>query len=325
MDGLIDFEILFTTFMQNLGGWLETPMEAITFLGGEMFSLLIMPALYWSIDAALGFRAGMMLVISGGLNTAAKMLIHTPRPFWVDGSVKAFSSETSFGLPSGHSQNSAAIWGMVGKSINTRSSLLITAIFVFLIGVSRIYLGVHFLHDVLTGWLFGILIVIIYLKLESPVEKYLKTKGLSFHLLAALLFSLFFIGLGLIGLAISQRWSLPADWVANAVAAGAEAPDPFNQEGMITIAGVTFGFLAGYALWRDKFGVYVIKCSAAKRLARYFVSLIGILILYFGLKVIFPEEPLLLGMILRYVRYALIGLWVTFLAPLIFKKMRLDV
>ena len=325
MDGLIEFEILFTTFMQNLGDWLETPMQAFTFLGSEIFFLLIMPALYWSIDAAIGFRAGMMLMISGGLNTAAKMLIHTPRPFWVDGSVKAFSSETSFGLPSGHSQNSAAIWGIVGKSINTRTSILIAAIAVFLIGVSRIYLGVHFLHDVLTGWLFGIVIVIIYLKLESPVEKYLKTKGLSFHILAALLFSLIFIGLGLIGLSVSQRWTLPPEWIANAIAAGADAPDPFNQEGMITIAGVTFGFLAGFALWRAKFGAYTIKCSTAKKLARYFVGLVGILIFYFGLSFIFPQEPVLLGMILRYIRYSLIGFWVTFFAPLVFKWLHLDV
>jgi len=93
----------------------------------------------------------------------------------------------------------------------------------------------------------------------------LKTKGLSFHILAALLFSLIFIGLGLIGLSISQRWTLPPEWIANAIAAGADAPDPFNQEGMVTIAGVTFGFLAGFALWRAKFGAYTIKCSTAKK------------------------------------------------------------
>jgi len=71
----------------------------------------------------------------------------------------------------------------------------------------------------------------------------------------------------LIGLSISQRWTLPPEWIANAIAAGADAPDPFNQEGMVTIAGVTFGFLAGFALWRAKFGAYTIKCSTAKNSA----------------------------------------------------------
>lgn len=325
MEGLIDFEILFTTLIQNLGNWLETPMQAFTFLGSEVFFLLIMPALYWSIDPVLGFRAGMMLVISGGLNTVLKMFFHTPRPYWVDRGVKAFSSETSFGLPSGHSQNSAAIWGMIGHTLSKRSSLIIAAIVVFFIGVSRIYLGVHFLHDVLTGWLVGILIIIGYIKIEKPVANYIKVKSLNFQLLVALVFSLVFIILGLLGQMVSNTWTLPADWISNAVAAGAEEPDPFNLAGMITIAGVAFGFLAGFALWRAKYGVYTINCSPLKRLLRYFVGLVGIFILYFGLKMVFPEEPVFIGLVLRYIRYALIGLWVTLLAPWIFKHLHLDV
>ena len=55
MDALIDFEIAFTLFIQNLGNWLEMPMQAFTFLGSELFFLLIMPALYWSIDPVIGF------------------------------------------------------------------------------------------------------------------------------------------------------------------------------------------------------------------------------------------------------------------------------
>ena len=324
MEALIEMEIIFTTLMQNLGSWLETPMQAFSFLGSEMFFLLIMPALYWSIDPIIGFRAGMMLILSGGLNTALKMFFHTPRPFWVDGSVKALTSETSFGLPSGHSQNSAAIWGMVAHTTRQRVAMIIAVIVVFFIGFSRIYLGVHFLHDVLTGWLAGILLVILYLSVEKPVANYLKTKALGFQLLAAMLFSLFFVLLGKLGSSIGNQWSLPGEWISNALAAGVEAPDPFNMEGIITIAGVAFGFLAGYALWINNYKQYQIKCSALKRILRYVVGLIGIVILYFGLKLVLPEEPVLVGALLRYLRYALIGFWVTYLAPWIFCRLHLD-
>ena len=324
MEALIEMEIIFTTLMQNLGSWLETPMQAFSFLGSEMFFLLIMPALYWSIDPIIGFRAGMMLILSGGLNTALKMFFHTPRPFWVDGSVKALTSETSFGLPSGHSQNSAAIWGMVAHTTRQRVAMIIAVIVVFFIGFSRIYLGVHFLHDVLTGWLAGILLVILYLSVEKPVANYLKTKALGFQLLAAMLFSLFFVLLGKLGSSIGNQWSLPGEWISNALAAEVEAPDPFNMEGMITIAGVTFGFLAGYALWFNRYKQYQINCSALKRILRYVVGLIGIVILYFGLKLVLPEEPVLVGALLRYLRYALIGFWVTYLAPWIFCRLHLD-
>lgn len=324
MDALIDFQIQFTLFWQNLGAWLETPMQAFTFLGSELFFLLVMPALYWSIDPVIGFRAGMMLILSGGLNSVLKALFHTPRPYWVDGDVKALASETSFGMPSGHSQNSAAIWGIIAATIRRRWAYIVAIVLVFLISLSRIYLGVHFLHDVLTGWLAGLIIIIIYLKLESPVSRWLKEKNLGLQLLIAFLFSIALILLGFLARASAVGWTLPQEWVNLALAAGAEKPDPFNIEGVITIAGVAFGFLGGYAWWRNKYGVYEIKCSALKRLARYAFGLLGIVVLYFGLKILFPDEPVLLSAILRFVRYALIGLWVTFFAPLFFRWLRLD-
>jgi hypothetical protein len=62
-----------------------------------------------------------------------------------------------------------------------------------------------------------------------------------------------------------------------------------------------------------------------KRLLRYLVGLVGIFILYFGLKLLLPEEPLMIGIVIRYARYALIGFWVTFLAPWLFRRLHLDV
>ena len=324
MDALVDFEILFTIFWQSLGGWLEYPMQACTFLGSELFFLLVMPALYWSIDPIIGFRAGMMLILSGGLNSILKIFFHTPRPFWVDSRVRAYSSETSFGLPSGHSQNSAAIWGIIAATIRGKWAYFIAIALVFFIGLSRIYLGVHFLHDVLTGWLAGIIIILLYLKLESPVARWVKTKSFTIQILLSFLFAISFLVLGYLARLSTGSWILPQEWTTIALAAGAEAPDPFSMEGVLTIAGVAFGFTAGYAWWRQKFGVYEIKCSTLKRLARYAFGLIGIATLYFGLKLVFPEEPALIGAILRFIRYALIGLWVTFFAPLFFRLFHLD-
>jgi len=324
MEALIDFEIAFTTFWQNLGGWLEYPMQAFTFLGSELFFLLVMPALYWSIDPVIGFRAGMMLILSGGLNSVFKMLFHTPRPFWVDSNVRAYSSETSFGMPSGHSQNSAAIWGIIAATIRSKWAYILAVVLVFFIGLSRIYLGVHFLHDVLTGWLAGILIILLYIKFEAPVSGWLKSKTFAFQILVSFLFGVSFILLGYLAQLSTSKWVLPTEWTTLALAAGAEAPDPFNLEGVITIAGVAFGFTAGFAWWRNKFGVYEIRCSSIKKLARYTFGLMGIVVLYFGLKLVFPEEPLLVGGTFRFIRYTLIGMWVTFIAPWFFRLLHLE-
>ena len=324
MEALIDFEILVTLFWQNLGGWLEYPMQAFTFLGSELFFLLVMPALYWSIDPVIGFRAGMMLILSGGLNSILKMLFLTPRPYWVDSGVRAYSSETSFGMPSGHSQNSAAIWGIIATTIRKKWAYVFAVLLVFFIGLSRIYLGVHFLHDVLTGWLAGVLVVLLYLKLEAPVSSWLKKRALGTQLLISFIFAITLILLGFLSQQSAGRWVVPTTWTTLAEAAGAEAPDPLNLDGVITIAGVAFGFTAGFAWWRKKFGAYEIKCSLVKKMARYAFGLIGIVVLYFGLKLVFPEEPLLIGGIFRFIRYTLIGMWVTFFAPWFFRLFHLD-
>ncbi len=320
----MEIELLINLFFQNLGNWLEIFMQAFTFLGNEMFFLLFMPALFWSIDPAIGFRAGMMLIISGGLNSSLKMLFHSPRPYWVDPRVEAMASETSFGLPSGHAQNSAAIWGMIAAGLRKRWAWIVAILVILLVGLSRIYLGVHFLRDVLSSWFIGGLIVVLYLILEKPVAKWLTAQTFGIQLLISLLFSLTLIALGFLSRISSNSFTLPQEWINNAIAAGAEAPDPFNMEGVITIAGVAFGFTGGYAWWRHKYGSVLLKASPLKRLARYGLGLLGIVALYFGLKIIFPQEPALMEGVFRWIRYALIGFWVTLIAPWIFKKLHLE-
>lgn len=324
MDWLMEIEISITLFFQQLGNWLEIPFQGFTFLGNELFFLLVMPAIYWSINPQIGFRAGMMLVLSGGLNSCIKLLFHSPRPFWVDARVQAMSSETSFGIPSGHSQNSTAIWGMVAESMRKKWAMWVAVVIVFFIGLSRIYLGVHFVRDVLAGWLIGFLLIVLYLKLEKPAAHWLVARSFGVQVLLSFVFSILLIALGFLCQMASVGWELPAAWINQAVASGAEAPNPFSLEGVITIAGVAFGFTAGYAWWRQKFGKPEVRASSIKRLGRYLIGLLGILALYAGLKYLFPQEPAMIEGIFRYVRYALIGLWVTAVAPLLFKKLHLE-
>lgn len=324
MDLLLDFEISITLFLQNLGTWLSTPFQAITLLASEEFFILILPLIYWSIDSLMGLRLAFMLVISGSFNNYFKMLFHSPRPFWFDSRVTSYSMETGFGLPSGHSQNAASQFGMMAATIRKKGFTIAMLVFIFLVGLSRIFLGMHFLRDVLTGWLLGGLFVWLYMRIEKPVAKWLASKTLAVQIFLSFALSLILIILGFIIKAISASWQMPAEWIANAALTGGAVPDPFNMEGMITLGGVAFGFMAGYALWVNKFGQPKVIGSALKRFARYIVGIVGVIALYLGLKMIFPEEPLVLGYALRFIRYTLISLWVSYFAPLIFKQLKLD-
>ena len=324
MDQVMQFEIQITLFIQHIFAGFVNPFKAITFLGNEEFYLVVMPALYWCIDATLGFRLGVMLVMTNSINGYIKVLFHSPRPFWMDSRVKAYISETSFGFPSGHSQNAAAMWGMMAASLKKKWATSVCVVIIFLIGLSRIFLGIHFTRDVIGGWIIGLLLVFLYLLIEKPLSSWIGAKSLLYKISVSFLVSLLIIALGYLINAFFINWQIPAAWVHQALASGAEAPEPFSLEGNFTIAGVWFGFTTGYAWLLQRKGKVIVQGSIGKRIGRYFVGLFGVGILYLGLKLVFPATPDVLGFALRYLRYALIGLWVTAIAPILFERLHLD-
>src|SRR5687768_4008018 len=87
---------------QSLGAWLQAPMEFFSFLGTENFFLLVLPLLYWSVDARLGLQVGFILITSTYFNGVLKLLFTDPRPYWISDQIIPLAAESSFGLPSGH-------------------------------------------------------------------------------------------------------------------------------------------------------------------------------------------------------------------------------
>src|SRR3989337_578653 len=113
MNSIYDLGIQVIIYLQSLGEGLVTFMKLVTFFGNEEFYILIMPALFWCVDAGLGLRLGIILMLSNGLNFSLKLAFHGPRPPWYSPDVRAFVSETSFGAPSGHAMNAVAVWGFL--------------------------------------------------------------------------------------------------------------------------------------------------------------------------------------------------------------------
>lgn len=307
---------------QSLGDWLITPMRFFTFLGQEEFFILIMPIVYWSINPKLGLRLGILLLLSNGLNGVFKLLFHSPRPYWVDPGVHALATETSFGNPSAHAQNAAAVWGLIASAIHRGWAWAAAILLSILIGVSRIYLGVHFPSHILVGWLIGAVILWVFLRLEGPLTLWLGRQSRRNQALLALV-----VSLGLIALAASARTTLagfqtPQMWIDNASRADPEAPaiSPLALAGLVSPAGAFFGLAVG-AIWLFSKGGFDAGGPVWMRLARYPIGLIGILLIWRGLGVFLPAGEYFLAYILRYLRYALIGFWISALAPLLFMRL----
>jgi membrane-associated phospholipid phosphatase len=308
--------------IQNLGVWLEAPMRFFSFLGTENFFLLLLPVLYWCVDANLGLRVGVILLFSGAVNETLKIALHGPRPYWVSSHVKALSSESSFGIPSGHSQNSASVLGMMASYIGKTWTWVVAVVVIFLIGFSRLYLGVHFGGDVLSGWLIGAFILFLVLRLWDSVGNWLAEKSLVQQAALAFAFSLAMILLGAFFVRGLRGYSLPAEWIANAARASDVLPDPVELSRVITSAAALFGLTVG-AAWMRQMGGFQASGPMEKRALRYLVGLVGVAIFWYGLGEIFPREEALLSYILRFIRYTLVGLWVSGGAPWLFLRFNL--
>lgn len=315
MEYLTQLFIPVSIWFQNSPDWLVSVTKAISFMGDTEFYLLIMPLLYWCIDTTLGIRIGIILLVSGGLNNLLKFSFASPRPFWVSSKVKGIVEATGFGFPSGHSQNAASIWGLFATSTRKNWLKSIAVTLIILIGFSRIVLGVHFTHDVLMGWLVGLILLFTFIKLEDRVRAWFKGNSIGMQILALVLAtSLLIIPAFLIVNPLNPP-PLPIAWLPEG--------NPYNFKNLFTTTGALFGLGLG-VIFLHQSRVFIAEGPIWKRILRYPVGLIGVLVLYLGLGSIFPDDITLVSFALRFTRYFLIGFWISYGAPQLFTWLKLS-
>jgi membrane-associated phospholipid phosphatase len=324
MEPLYEIGISIILFFQNLGDWILPLMKFFTFLGDEQFYLLVTPVVYWCIDTTIGFRTALMLMFNSSIYTYGKWLFHTPRPAWYSSRINVYRAESSFGMPSGHSANSVGIWGILAVSFRKGWFWVLAITLMAAIGLSRIVLAVHFPHDVLTGWLFGLVVLLIFINLESRVLKWISPKPVRTKIMISFIVSLAMILIGLLALIPLNNWTLPVEWVANAALAlpGEDPIDPTAFSGMITLAGTFFGLAAGHILLFAKNG-YATRGTWWQQVLRYLVGVIGVFAIWYGLDILFPDGEALVPYLARYLRYGLVGFWITYLAPQLFIRLKI--
>jgi len=322
MNPIIDFGISFITAFQSMGEWLESPMKFFSFLGSENFFLIFLPLLYWSVEAAVGIRVGFILFAGTAFTEMFKMSFHGPRPYWVSTDIRGIASETGFGVPSGHAEMGAGLWGMIAAYYRKTWVWVGVLLLLFFIGLSRLYLGVHFPHDVLVGWTFGFLTLWAFVKFWDPVETRIKQLSLWNQVGLAFVVSLAVVLLGALVIFLSRNFVVPAEWIVNATRNGNEAPNPLTLNTIITSAAAIFGLCTGLA-WLARRGGFDTAGPIWKRAVRYVIGMVGLLVLYVGLKAIFPDGDTFVPYVFRYIRYAVIGFWVSGGAPWVFGKLNL--
>ena len=222
-------------------------------------------------------------------------------------------------------QDAATIWGVVGSAGKNWLRWLMAAV-IFLIGFSRIVLAVHFPTDVLMGWFIGGLLLWAFLKWEAPVMNWFNRFALAQKIGLAFVASMVMLIVSLAGLACVPP-SDPPQWEANAAhffppAPGETAINPRDTTSQVGVVGVFFGLAAGAILLFHQSG-YNAQGQWWKRAVRFVIGVIGVAILWQGLRMVLPRDASLVSQVLRYARYAVTGFWVAYGAPWVFIRLKL--
>jgi undecaprenyl-diphosphatase len=143
--------------------WIETALLDLTAIGGPTVLGLVVLSVVGFLALQGRYRTALVVLItaaSGEIATSAmKNIFLRPRPTVVP----HLRDVASTSFPSGHAMESAIIYLTLGAMLMrivegrlTKLYCIGMAIFVtFLVGVSRVYLGVHYPTDVIGGWIFG--------------------------------------------------------------------------------------------------------------------------------------------------------------------------
>ncbi|PZP39853.1 MAG: phosphoesterase [Pseudomonas fluorescens] len=164
--------------------WMEQSMMDITAMGGfTVITLISLLSMGYLMLRKRWVSAGLIVVSGAGgtlLNHLLKTHFERPRPDLVSHLVEV----STLSFPSGHAMSSAIMYltlgALLARSQSSRAIktyILVSAIFVTaLVGMSRVYLGVHWPTDVLAGWCLGATWAIACLLVVGLLNRYLTQK-----------------------------------------------------------------------------------------------------------------------------------------------------
>lgn len=149
-----------------------TPIaKFITNFGGPIFLSTVCIILFIIIkNKKIGLSIIMNIAIIAILNQVLKRILQRPRP-----TEFRIIEETGYSFPSGHSMVSMAFYGfliyLIYKYVANKylkwTSIILLFLLIIVIGISRIYLGVHYTSDVIAGFLVAISYLILYINISK--------------------------------------------------------------------------------------------------------------------------------------------------------------
>lgn len=259
-----------------------------TFLGEDEFYMIFFGILIWCFNKSLGFWAAAVLLCSGLVSSVTKDLFALGRPF-----LEGMTQLASYAFPSGHTLTAVTVWGYLAMRFKKRWFWIWALAVMILTPFSRIILGYHYPGDILGGYAMGIPLLLLLAWLSSVFVE----KCWDQHLSRALLLLL----------------SLLVPVLLTVL---------HPQNDLAKLMGLLAGAAAGYIIEQQK-----VRASPRSRWAcQLLKAALGLAVLFgivIGLKPLLSSGNPALQTAFYFLRYGLVGIWVTLLAPALFVALKL--
>jgi len=275
----------------------DTVFGLITRFGEEVILIAVFCIMFWCINKRMAYVTGVAFFLSSLAVQGLKVVFRVPRP-WVNDPTfppasGAVSASTGYSFPSGHTQNAASLLGALGMQLRQKPIKIILFTIAILVAFSRVYLGVHYLSDVVASLLITLIIILFAQKAvtNDPVRRKDVLMLSSFIALCAIAVIVFAVYL-----------------YQNEIVTASHLQDSTRA------AGAAIGFATGMYVER----VYINFSPKAKnipvQMMKLILGVVGMAVVQVGMRFIGT------GLVMDAVRYFFVVVWITILYPIIIKR-----
>ena len=236
---------------------------------------------YWCISKKKGIALALSVISAVTVNTTLKLIFKVPRPFNVNKEIIRMDETEGFSFPSGHSQQAGTLGRFLFGATNKRwLGITLWVLVAFIVGFSRMYLGMHTPLDVICGITLGVLITEAVIAFVNLADK--KNKPYLLHLITVIsALSMIFTG--------------------------------FDKD-LVTMTALSLGAVSGYML-DVKFISYNAPSGWKNKILAGLIGLLTVGVCKGLFKLIETES-----LFIRFADYALFGFAITAVAPYLIKK-----
>ncbi len=301
----MEFQIEIIKFVQEFKSPILDFIFTTLTISTEVPVIVVFSAfMYWCINKEYGQKLLLALIGNITINTGIKETFKIPRPIGIEG-IQSDRVHTAGGyaFPSGHTQTATTFWTTLMILFRKNNIYIIGTAIIVGVGLSRVYLGVHWPTDVIGGWILGVLITILMIK----IFEYCKEKSTYIPLI------LLVIILGIYSMIL-------------------------ESESYLKMFGLFTGFILGYIVENELIKFKTISDYSKRETAllfnkneneirshikanifkRFLLGIITLAVLYTALKYIMPDKG-----IYDYIRYTIIVFYSIAGVPALFKKFKL--